>query len=181
MGKSFDYVPVQLTKAFREAQTNEQFLGWLKMQEASMEIEFPYEELPDVRDIMFTKDSLAVVEQKLMELYPDDPSAYANEEAVHRTMRYAYYVGETVRRAIEATWVALPPPSQKGQPGALLPAIDVLFDEMLVQPLLLIRFALTRRTGLEITRVYNNILRLYDEWAEKGRPPREFGGTLREE
>ena len=41
MGKSFDYVPVQLTKAFREAQTNEQFLGWLKMQEASMEIELP--------------------------------------------------------------------------------------------------------------------------------------------
>ena len=55
MGESFDYVPPRLTKAFRGAHSNEQFLGWLTMQEAVMEIEFPYDDLPEVRDSMFIR------------------------------------------------------------------------------------------------------------------------------
>jgi len=63
------YVPVQLRRAFREAQSGEYFQGWLKMQEAVMEIEFPYEDLPEVRDQMFTRESLDIVEPKLMGLF----------------------------------------------------------------------------------------------------------------
>lgn len=33
MGETFDYVPIQLTRAFREAQNDAKFQGWLKMQE----------------------------------------------------------------------------------------------------------------------------------------------------
>lgn len=128
MGKTFDYVPVQLTKAFREAQADEKFQGWLKMQEAAMGIEFPIYDLPEVRDSMFTKDSLATVEAKLTELYDSNQAAYDGEENVHRTMRYVYYIGETFRRAFEGTWVAIPP-GEDSRREALLPGIDLPFGK----------------------------------------------------
>ncbi|BBZ54217.1 hypothetical protein [Mycolicibacterium phocaicum] len=99
MGESFDYVPTQLTRAFRDAQSNEQFLGWLKMQEAVMEIEFPYYDLPEIREQMYTEASLAIVEQKLLGLYDNHRSAFSLEN-VHTTMRYVYYVGETFRAIV---------------------------------------------------------------------------------
>jgi hypothetical protein len=51
--------------------------GWLKMQEAVMGIEFPIYDLPEIRDAMFTKESLASIEANLIELYPDEDAAYA--------------------------------------------------------------------------------------------------------
>ncbi|MFL6084049.1 MAG: hypothetical protein ACJ74F_12745 [Mycobacterium sp.] len=53
---------MQLTKAFREAQTDEKFQSWLKMQDAVMGIEFPIYDVPEIRDQMYTKGSLAIVE-----------------------------------------------------------------------------------------------------------------------
>jgi hypothetical protein len=105
VGKRFDYVPIQLTKAFRTAQSDEKFQGWLKMQEAVMGIEFPVYDLPEVANEMFTKDSLEKAEAKLIELYPDERAAYATDDDINRTMRYVYYVGETFRQALEGVWV----------------------------------------------------------------------------
>lgn len=65
MGKALDYVPTQLTTAFRDAQASEEFQDWLKMQGAVMDIEFPFEDVPEVRDKMFEKDSLNLIEAKL--------------------------------------------------------------------------------------------------------------------
>jgi hypothetical protein len=180
MGSNFDYVPVQLTKAFREAQADEQFQSWLKMQEAVMGIEFPINDLPEIRDSMFTKESLVIVEAKLLDLYPDDAAAYATEDDVHRTMRYVYYLGETFRRAFDGTWVAVPQQNSKNDAGVLTPAIDVPFRETFIQPTLLVRFALNRRSGDEITPVYGHTERAYHKWEEAGRPERTFRGTLRE-
>lgn len=181
VGSTFDYVPVRLTKAFREAQADEKFQGWLRMQEAAMDIEFPIEDLPEIRDIMFTKDSLSVVEAKLIELYPDARAAWAGDENIHRTMRYVYYVGETFRRAFEGVWAALPQENPKTQSPALRPAVDLPFREEFTQPLDLVSMAVGRRTGKEITRVYGYAEEDYSEWVESGRPERVFRGTLREE
>jgi hypothetical protein len=181
VGKRFDYVPTQLTKAFRKAQSDEKFQGWLKMQEAIMDIEFPIYDLPEVADEMFTKDSLEKAEAKLLELYPDDRAAYATDDDIDRTMRYVYYVGETFRQALDGVWVALPPNDPKKNKEALEPAIDLPFSEAFIQPTVLVRFALNRRTGNEIVTVFANMERVYRQWVDDGRPERVFRGTLRED
>jgi hypothetical protein len=181
MGETFNYVPTQLTKAFRDAQADEKFQGWLKMQEAVMGIEFPIYDLPEVRDSLFTKASLAVVEAKLTELYDSNRAAYTGDENVHSTMRYVYYVGKTFRRAFEGTWVAIPSQGDESERQGLLPGIDLPFREGLVRPTQLIHFALTRRSGIEITRVYGHMERAYNKWLEAGKPPRTYRGTLRDD
>ena len=174
MGKTFDYVPRQLTKAFREAQSNEQFLGWLKMQEAVMEIEFPYYDLPEVRDDMFSKASLAIVEQKLLELYEDRSAAFSTEH-VHTTMRYVYYIGETFRSAFEGVWVNLP------LTDGFAAAIDFPMRETMIKPADLVQGAVNLRTGTELTVVFGYAERNYREWVDAGKPERTFRGTLRED
>ncbi len=181
MGSTFNYVPIQLTKAFRDAQSDEKFQGWLKMQDAAMGIEFPIDDLPEVRNSMFTKDSLALAEAKLTNLYDDNRAAYNGDENVHRTMRFVYYIGETFRRAFEGIWVAIPPQENISKQDTPLPGIDVPFREGFIQPTQLIGFALTRRSGIEITRVYGHMERAYNKWQEAGRPERTFRGTLRED
>lgn len=180
MGKTFDYVPVRLTEAYQKAQSDEKFHSWLKMQEASMRIEFPIEDLPEIRDSMYSKDSLETVETKLIELYPDNRTANQGDENIHRTMRYVFYVGETFRQAFEGTWVALPPQDPPPKSAALRPAVDLPFIEAFVQPLDLVKVALNRRSGTEITFVYGRMEKLHNKWVEEGRPEREFRGTLRE-
>ncbi|UHJ57078.1 hypothetical protein LT337_09760 [Mycolicibacterium fortuitum] len=180
MGSTFDYVPIQLTAAFRQAQTDEKFQGWLKMQGAAMEIVFPIEDLPEVADSMFTKNSLATAEAKLTELYDNNSMAYRGEETVHRTMRFVYYIGEVFRRAFEGSWVAIPPEPDEGEQQTPLPGIDLPFTESIIKPTQLVGFALVRRTGTEITRVYGHMERAYNTWIEGGRPERTYRGTLRE-
>ena len=181
MGYSRQSVPMQLTKAFREAQSDEKFQGWLKMQEAVMEIEFPYYDLPEIRDHMFTKDSLATVENKLLDLYPNEQAAFATSDDVHRTMRYIYYIGDTFRRSFEATWAAFPHHDPNAPSRAAMPVIDLPFSEAFIKPTDLLGMVLNRRTGTELTRVYGYIERDYGEWHDNGRPERTYLGTLREE
>lgn len=187
MGKSSDYVPVRLTRAYRDAQENEFFLGWLKMQEAVMNIEFPYFDLPEVKDHMFTGDSLRIVENKLLDLYSDPRVAFAGEENLHRTMRYVYYIGETYRRAFEGTWVVLPEVETKGKKRAgdsepaMTPAVDLPFNELFTNPMQQISMALSRRTGTEITAIFQFAAEDYAQWVQDGRPERVFRGTLRED
>lgn len=180
MGKVSDYVPIALTRAFREAQTDEKFQGWLKMQEAAVGIVFPIEDVPGVRDSMFTKDSLSIVEAKLLELYDNHQDAFDGDDNVHRTMRFAYYIGETYRDAFEGTWVAIPQFDKAGNGAGVQPGIQLPFREDFTRPLQQITFALVRRTGEEITRVFGYAQRDYEEWIEKGRPDVEYIGTLRE-
>jgi hypothetical protein len=180
MGSTFNYIPVQLTKAFREAQADEKFQGWLKMQEAVMGIEFPIYDLPEIRDDMYSKDSLETVEAKLIELYPDNRTAYQGDENVDRTMRYVFYIGETFRQAFEGTWVAVPPQDSKSKPAVLSPAVDLPFTEVFIHPLNLVGLAFIHRSGIEITRVYGHMERVYTTWLDEGKPERVFKGTLRE-
>lgn len=181
MGYTRNSVPIQLTRAFREAQSNEQFQGWLKMQEAVMEIEFPYYDLPEIREQMFTKDSLATVEAKLLELYPDKRAAFATTDDVHRTMRYVYYIGETFRRGFDGTWVVLPSADPDAPAPVTQPVVDLPFREAFIKPLDLLEIAILRRKGNRLTTVYEHMQRLQSEWVDAGRPERTYFGTLREE
>lgn len=173
MGESFDYVPIQLTKAFRVAQSNEQFLGWLRMQEAVMEIEFPYADLPEVRDEMFTGASLVTVEQSLLDLYENHRDAFSPEH-VHATMRYVYYIGETFRRACEGVWVSIP------VSDAYLPAVDIPMRETMIKPTDLVKGAVNRRDGKHLALVFGHAERDYRGWLAAGKPERRFRGSLRE-
>lgn len=179
MGTSNDYVPVQLTDAFRQAQSDEKFQGWLKMQEAAMGIEFPIHDCPEIRDQMYTKDSLTVVENKLIELYPNHREAFSSDN-VHTTMRYVYYVGETFRRAFEGSWVALPNLAAPSESPTKM-AIDYPMREAMNRPADLVKIAVNRRTGKEISTVFGHAERDYKEWVTAGEPVRTFVGTLRED
>ena len=122
---------------------------------------------------MYTEASLAIVEQKLLDLYDNHRSAFSLEN-VHTTMRYVYYVGETFRRACEGTWVALP------VADAYLPAIDFPMRETMTKPTDLVEGAVNRRDGKHLTKVFGHAVRSYREWTEAGKPERTFRGTLRE-
>lgn len=84
MGATHDYIPIQLTKEFRRAQENKLFRSWLDRQQAIMAIEFPVEDCPEVAGIMYTEESLAVVENKLLSLYDNFRDAL-DEQHVHTT------------------------------------------------------------------------------------------------
>jgi hypothetical protein len=172
-----NYVPVQLTKAFRDAQTDETFRGWLKMQEAAMDIEFPYHDLPELRGRMFTMESLDVVEVKLLELFANHREAFSDSN-IHVTNRYAYYVGETLRRAFEGTWVVLPPNDERDR---LKPAVDYPFREAFTTPTDDVKVAVNRRSGTEFAQNYRIAALDYTDWVNAGRPERTFLGRLRED
>jgi len=179
MGTADDYIPIQLTRKFRDAQFDNDFQGWLKMQEAAMQIEFPVHDCPEIREDMYSKHSLAVIENKLLQMYPDHRVAF-NPDNVHTTMRYVYYVGETFRRNFEGIWVVLPSMSDPTQPPTTA-AIDYPMREAMNKPAELVQMALGRRKGNEITRVYGYAERDYNEWIAMGKPARTFLRTLRED
>lgn len=147
------------------------------MQEAVMAIEFPIDDCPEVRDIMFTEDSLSVLEGKLLSLY-DSFDAAMDGRNIHTTMRFVYYIGETYRRAFEGTWAALPRSS--GKQDGNIPVVDLPFRETLAKPLEAVQVALVRRTGTEVAYLYPRTKIAYEAWLAEGRPARTYRGTLRE-
>lgn len=178
MGGTHDYVPIQLTRAFRNAQQNRLFRSWLDMQEAVMAIEFPIDDCPEIRDIMFTEESLSVVEGKLLSLYESFDAA-TDEQNIHTMMRYVYYVGETYRRAFEGSWAALP--RSGGSEDDNIPVVDFPFRETLYKPTEAIQVALGRHTGNELSYLYPRTRKAYQAWLDEGRPERTYRGTLRED
>lgn len=186
MAKSVNYIPIRTTRAYQEAQNDEFFVGWLRMQEAVMEIEFPYVDCPEVLDQMYAKETLPVIEAKLLDLYANSRAAVAGEENLHRTMRYVYYLGEVFRRAFDGTWVALPEIDALGKRvdpesgPALQPAVDLPFRETFVTPLRQISLAIGRRSGKELATNFMLTERPYNKWVADGRPELVVPGTLRE-
>jgi hypothetical protein len=77
--------------------------------------------------------------------------------------------------------VSIPPSGDTPERKGLLPGVDLPFQEGFVEPSQLIHLALTRRSGIEITRVYGFMERDYNKWLDAGRPPRTYRGTLRED
>lgn len=177
MAKSVDYVPVRLTRRYREAQDNEKFRSWLTMQSSVMEIVFPIHDVPALRGTMFTEEGLQIAESELLARFDDEASAYSDDNLT-LAMRFVYFIGETFRRHFEGEWVAVPRDESRG--GGALQAVDVPFREGFVDPLDLMGIALVRRSGKEISRVFGYAKRDHNKWIVDGRPERVFRGTLRE-
>lgn len=93
MGEDLDQVPIRSTAEYRAAQSDEMFLSCLRTQEAAMDAQFGVYDAPQVRDMMFTGESLLPVEGRLLELYDRDRAAWSRAGSLHRTMRFVYYFG----------------------------------------------------------------------------------------
>ncbi|OHU31698.1 hypothetical protein BKG76_00330 [Mycobacteroides franklinii] len=178
MGSIHDYVPIQLTNAFRRAQQNTKFRSWLDMQDAVMAIEFPFEDCPEVAGMMYTQRSLGVVEAKILSFYDCFQDAW-DAKNIHTTMRFVYYIGETYRRGFEGAWAALP--KFGGGEDDNTPVVDFPFRDTLFKPMESVQVALVRRTGSEIAGLYPYAQKDFQEWVEAGRPERTYRGTLRED
>lgn len=178
MGSTHNYVPVRTTRKFQDAQHDERFLGWLQMEEAAMPLIFQVKDVPGLSEKMYTKASVPIVEQSLLDRFASAADLWITEESTDSVMRYTYYLGEVFRREFEGSWVALP---GKGKGiSASTPVIDLPFRETFVNPLSLINFAVGRRTGDQIGHVLHWAEEDYNKWVSEGRPERTFEGTLRE-
>ncbi|WP_405180764.1 hypothetical protein OG225_06060 [Nocardia sp. NBC_01377] len=158
---------VRESPEFRNLQQDSKFRSWLLMQEAAIEIEFTVFEVPSLSGIEFTREGLVAAEQEILVRYAD--SNPFSEENYKLGTRFLYFIGETFRRNFEGTWVALPPEEPKGIPATV---VDVEFKSTFFNPGHQIGFVLQRRTGKELTQIYDRALARYTQWVDLGRPAR---------
>lgn len=166
MGKKF--VPIRDRPEYRQIQNDKNFRSWLAMQDAVMDLEFFLVDDPELNHTKFTREGLVIAEKNLLARYTDEQKAFS-EENITVTMRYVYFIGETFRRATEGRWVALPAEPPLWGPRS---AIDAEFTPAFYTPQEFVGIALTRRTGHEITFVYDFAVRDHDRWVASGRPSR---------
>ena len=159
-------IPLRQTDVFRAAQEDGGFRSWLAMQDAVMELEFIVSDVPELRNHLYTREGLVIAERVLLERYRNRAEAYSSENFTV-TSRFAYFIGETFRRATEGRWVALPQTK-----GGALPGVDVEFRSGFFNANRLVNLVLIERTGTELSMVFDYAVRDYDEWMQAGRPPR---------
>lgn len=158
--------PLRQTDVFLKAQDDRGFHSWLAMQNAAMELEFVVSDVPELRGHLYTREGLVIAEPVLVERYQNRAEAYS-ENNFKVTSRFAYFIGETIRRATEGRWVALPQSK-----GGALPGVDVEFRSGFFNVNRLVTLTLIERTGTELTMVFDYAVEDYDKWVEAGRPPR---------
>lgn len=162
-------VPIRETSEYRELQKDQMFQSWLRMQDAAMELEFIIYDAPELRGNLYTREGLVIAERKALELFESERSAFT-DETVTLGMRFVYFIGETIRRATEGTWVALPPnPPRRTGPTS---AIDVGFSPAFYDPQDMLGIVLVRRTGTVLSRIFDFAVEDYQQWVGAGRPPR---------
>ncbi|WP_446221393.1 hypothetical protein ACTWPB_15605 [Nocardia sp. IBHARD005] len=155
------------TPEFKTIQHDERFQSWLLMHDAAMQIEFTVSEVPELDGFEFTREGLAIAEQEILKRF--NGSNPFSEENYKLGMRFFYFIGETFRRNLEGKWVALPP-----EPPATnaTSAIDLPFRSGFQNPRHMMGFVQQRRTGKELTTIYDRAATRYAKWVELGRPAR---------
>ncbi|MFD3591459.1 hypothetical protein ACFWU5_01935 [Nocardia sp. NPDC058640] len=156
------------TSMFKTAQNDEGFQSWLLMHDAALQIEFTVFEVPELAGFEFTREGLVIAEQEIMSRF--DGSNPFSEENYKLGMRFYYFIGETFRRSFEGIWVALP---SQADPAKLIPAIDLPFMSGFKIPRHMMGFVRQRRTGTELTWIYDRAAAGYAKWVDLGRPTRE--------
>lgn len=155
------------TPEFTAIQHNERFQSWLLMQDAAMQIEFTVSEVPELDGHEFTREGLAIAEREILRRFGD--SNPFSEDNYKLGMRFFYFIGETFRRNLEGEWVALPPEPPKTNATS---AVDLPFRSGFQNPRNMMGFIQQRRTGKELTTIYDRAVARYKEWVELGRPAR---------
>ncbi|MBB5918430.1 hypothetical protein BJY24_007342 [Nocardia transvalensis] len=161
-------VDIRETPEFRQYQDNERFQAWLRMHDAAMEIDTPLFDMTGMNEL-YSREGLVRAERELVKKFADSGGAFTTDN-YKLGMRFVYYIGETFRRAIEGRWVALPPdPPQSPQPKSV---IDVEYRSKFYNPQHMIGLALGRRTGTEITSIFDRAVKAHQKWVDAGRPAR---------
>ncbi|MGW5572808.1 hypothetical protein ACWEVD_16530 [Nocardia thailandica] len=160
-------VDVRQTPEFKKLQADEGFRSWLLMQEAAMDIEFTVFDVPELSGYEYTREGLVIAEQQIMSRF--GTASPFSEENYKLGNRFVYFIGETFRRNFEGRWVATPPIPPATNPKVM---IDVEFKSGFYNPRQMVSFAQKRRTGTELTWVFDFAQKNYSKWIELGRPPR---------
>ncbi|TLF96637.1 hypothetical protein FEK35_28215 [Nocardia cyriacigeorgica] len=159
------------TPEYKKIQTDERFLSWLRMQDAAMDIEFTVFDVPELSGHMYTREGLVIAENEILTRYANLREMFS-EQNYKTGMRFVYYIGETFRRAIEGKWVALPPdPPQRPGPKSM---VEVEFQSSFYDPQHMIGLALGRRTGTEISWIFDRAIKRHAKWVADGRPARNY-------
>ncbi|MEV0688196.1 hypothetical protein AB0I35_30455 [Nocardia sp. NPDC050378] len=166
MGKKSD-VGVRETPEFKALQNDEQFRSWLLMQEAAMEIEFTVFDVPELSGYEYTREGLVIAEQEILRRFAD--SSPWTEENYKLGSRFMYFIGETFVRNFEGKWVALPPQPPKTSPATV---VDTEYSSGFYNPRTQMGFVRSRKTGTELTWIFDRAQATYTQWVELGRPGR---------
>ncbi|WP_063130236.1 hypothetical protein [Nocardia fusca] len=162
--------PIRQTPEYQAIQHDERFQGWLRMQEAAMDIEFTNYDVPELNGHLYTREGLVIAEHQILQRYPTYRDMFSPDN-LKIAMRFVYAIGETFRRAIDGTWVALPPnPPERPAP---LSVIDSPMWTAFHDPQHMIGLAFNRRTEKEITFIYDRAVKRHQKWIDAGRPARD--------
>nr|WP_245558249.1 hypothetical protein [Nocardia thailandica] len=153
------------TAAFAKRQADAGFRSWLLMQEAAMEIEFTVFDVPELSGCEYTREGLVIAEQQIMHRFDNVSPFSADNRKLGN--RFVYFLGETFRRSFEGRWVAVPPIPPATNPKVM---IDVEFKSGFYNPRQMVTFVWKRRTGTELTWIYDFAQENYANWISRGRP-----------
>lgn len=155
------------TPEFKAIQHDERFQSWLLMQDAAMQIEFTVSEVPELDGHEFTREGLVIAEQEILKRFGN--SNPFSENNYKLGMRFFYFIGETFRRNLEGKWVALPPEPPQTNATSV---VDLPFRSGFQNPRHMMGFIQQRRTGKELTKIYDRAVARHKEWVALGRPAR---------
>lgn len=166
---SNEQTPLRENPEEQAVDLDESFQSWLQTQEATMETEFVRHEVPELDGHLYTREGLVLAEQQILLRYPTDHDMFA-EENLEIGLSFVYVIGETFRRALDGTWVLLPPnPPERPEPLAVIDSpMWTAFHDLQH----MIGLAFDRRSGQEISWIYDRAVKRHRKWVAAGRPAR---------
>jgi hypothetical protein len=160
---------VRDTPGYQEIQNDELFRAWLHMQQEAMENEFVEVDVPELAGHLWTREGLVIAEHEMLRRHPNFDDM-VSEENLEVAVRFIYFVGETFRRALEGIWVLRPAnPPERPEP---LCVIDSPMWTAFHEPTHMIELAFDRRTGKEISWIFDRTVKRHQKWVAAGRPAR---------
>ncbi|MGW1738331.1 hypothetical protein ACWCPQ_05920 [Nocardia sp. NPDC001965] len=155
---------------FRQIQDDERFGDWLQLQQDAVEGEFAATDVPELHGLLWTREGLRIAEQEMLRRFSDFDDMLS-EENFEVGSRFVYLIGETFRRALEGIWVLLPP-NPPERPDHVC-VIDSPMWTAFHDPAHMSGLAFDRRTGQEISWIFDRTVKRHHKWVEAGRLPRD--------
>lgn len=149
-------------RRFDEAQQDEQFLSWVEMNEAVLELEF--DEVDDLPAQPWDGLALDRAEAAALEIFASAQDCFT-EATWESSWHFVRFIGQTFVDAFEGHWVNLPG-ANGGRPQV---AVDLPFGSMYVEPIGMLTSAMSRRTGTEWSRVFGYAAEDYATYLEERR------------
>lgn len=160
---------VRDTPEYQQIQNDELFHEWVRMQQEAMENEFVRVDVPELDGHLWTREGLVIAEHEMLRRYSHFDEMAA-EENLELGVRFIYFIGETFRRALEGRWALLPPnPPERPDP---LCVIDSPMWTSFHEPTHMSELAFDRRTGKEISWIFDRTVKRHQKWIAAGRPAR---------